>query len=219
VAGERSFGKGLVQTARTLPDGWIVVMTTGRWITPSGRSIQRPERDVGRAALTGDSAARDSAHTPRPIFHSDGGRVVLGGGAITPDVALAQDTLTTAEQTLFKALSLHSREFFASLHDLVDSLRPIVKPNFQEPAAWRLSVIAHLKARGVTVGPDVVAGGQDYLDRMIENNVAEEVFGDTASGRRFIARDPQVQWAITALRRAHSQGELLSAAVSRPNRG
>jgi len=219
VAGERSFGKGLVQTARTLPDGWIVVMTTGRWITPSGRSIQRPERDVGRAALAADSAARDSTHAPRPTFRSDGGRLVLGGGAITPDVTLTQDTLTTGEQNLFKALSLHSREFFASLHDLVDSLRPILKPDFREPAAWRVSVLAHLKARGVTVAPDVASGGHDYLDRVIEGNVAQEIFGDSAAGRRTIARDPQVQWAITALRRAHTQGELLSSAVTRANRG
>jgi carboxyl-terminal processing protease len=220
VAGERSFGKGLVQTARTLPDGWIVVMTTGRWITPSGRSIQRPERDVGRRALAADSAARDSTRdTLRPIFHSDGGRTVLGGGAITPDVALADDTLSAGEQALVKALSPRSRDFFSSLHDLVDSLRPIVKPNFREPAEWRLSVLAHLKARGVTLNPDVVAGGQSYLDRVIEGNVAQEIFGDSAAGRRSIARDPEVQWAITALKRARNQGELLSAAVTRPNKG
>jgi len=220
VAGERSFGKGLVQTARTLPDGWIVVMTTGRWITPSGRSIQRPERDVGRAALAADSAAQDTAHpSPRPTFRSDGGRLVLGGGAITPDVTLAQDTLTTGQQALFKALSLHSREFFASLHDLVDSLRPVLKPDFREPEAWRASVLAHLKTRGVTVAPELVAGGGAYLDRVIEGDVAQEVFGDSVSGRRAIARDPEVQWAIGALRRVHSQGELLSSASLRANRG
>lgn len=220
VAGERSFGKGLVQTARTLPDGWIVVMTTGRWITPSGRSIQRPERDVGRRALAADSAAsaaRDT--TARPIFHSDGGRIVLGGGAITPDVALQDDTLSTPEQALIKALSPKSREFFASVHDLVDSLRPILKPDFAEPPAWRQSVLAHLKTRGVTIAPDVVSGGQEYLDRVIETNVAQELFGDSAAGRRSLARDTEVQWAIAALKRARSQGELLSAAASKPNKG
>ncbi|HYK10399.1 MAG TPA: S41 family peptidase [Gemmatimonadales bacterium] len=218
VAGERSFGKGLVQTARTLPDGWIVVMTTGRWITPSGRSIQRPERDVGRRAPGVDSVPRDTLG-PRPIFHSDGGRTVLGGGAITPDVALSDDTLTTGEQALVKVLSPKSRDFFGALHDLVDSLRPIVKPDFREPLAWRESILAHLKARGVSLSPEVVAGGATYLDRVIEGNVAQEIFGDSAAGRRAIARDAEVQWAITALRRARSQGELLSAAVTKPNKG
>ncbi len=221
VAGERSFGKGLVQTARTLPDGWIVVMTTGRWITPSGRSIQRPERDVGRRALAADSLARDTTRDTlhRPMFHSDAGRTVFGGGAITPDVALTDDTLTTGEQALVKALSPKSRDFFASLHDLEDSLRPTVKSDFKEPLSWRLSVLARLKARGVNLSPDVVAGGAAYLDRVIEGNVAQEIFGDSAAGRRAIARDGEVQWAITALKRARSQGELLSAAVSRPNKG
>ncbi|HKV72686.1 MAG TPA: S41 family peptidase [Gemmatimonadales bacterium] len=220
VAGERSFGKGLVQTARTLPDGWIVVMTTGRWITPSGRSIQRPERDVGRRALAADSLAKDTTRdTLRPIFHSDAGRTVLGGGAITPDVTLADDTLSSGEQALVKVLSPRSRDFFASIHDLVDSLRPVVKSDFREPLSWRQSILARLKARGVTLSPEVVAGGASYLDRVIEGNVAQEIFGDSAAGRRAVARDPEVQWAITALKRARSQGELLSAATTRPNKG
>ena len=220
VAGERSFGKGLVQTARTLPDGWIVVMTTGRWITPSGRSIQRPERDVGRRALAADSLAKDTTRdTLRPIFHSDAGRTVLGGGAITPDVTLADDTLSSGEQALVKVLSPRSRDFFASIHDLVDSLRPVVKSDFREPLSWRQSILARLKARGVTLSPEVVAGGASYLDRVIGGNVAQEIFGDSAAGRRAVARDPEVQWAITALKRARSQGELLSAATTRPNKG
>jgi hypothetical protein len=118
-----------------------------------------------------------------------------------------------------KALSPKSRDFFASLHDLVDSLRPTVKADFKEPLSWRLSVLARLKARGVNLAPDVVAGGATYLDRVIEGNVAQEIFGDSAAGRRAISRDAEVQWAITALRRARSQGELLSAAVTRPNKG
>jgi hypothetical protein len=94
-----------------------------------------------------------------------------------------------------------------------------VKVDFREPTAWRISVLAHLKARGVTLNPDVVAGGQSYLDRVIEGNVAQDIFGDSAAGRRSIARDPEVQWAITALKRARNQGELLSAAITRPNKG
>jgi carboxyl-terminal processing protease len=175
---------------------------------------------VGRRALALDSAARDTTRdTARPVFHSDAGRTVFGGGAITPDVALLDDTLTTGEQALIKALSPKSRDFFASLHDLVDSLRPIVRPNFTESPAWRQSMLARLKARGVTLNPDVVAGGAAYLDRMIETNVAQDIFGDSAAGRRAISRDSEVQWAIAALKRARSQGELLSAAVTRPNKG
>ena len=218
VVGERSFGKGLVQTARTLPDGWIVIMTTGRWLTPSGRSIQRPERDVGRAGIAADSAPRDSTK-PRPIFHSDEGRIVLGGGAITPDVAVPFDTLSTGEQALVKVLTPHAHDLFGTLHELVDSLRPGLTSNFQPQAAWRESLLERLQSRGVTVSPDVSRGGADYLDRLIESQLAQEVFGDSASGRRGIARDPQVQWAIQALKRAHTQDELLTTAVAHANKG
>lgn len=222
VVGERSFGKGLVQTARTLPDGWIVVMTTGRWLTPSGRSIQRPERDVGRAALAADSAARDTTHAaprPAPLFRSDSGRVVLGGGAITPDVTLPADTLSAGEQAVVSALSPHSRELFASLHDLVDSLRPALRSDFRPSPRWRASLLAGLQARGVRVSPAVVAGGQSYLDQLIEVDVASELFGDSASGRRRLARDRDAQWAIGVLARVRSQADLLSRAAPHGNRG
>ncbi|MEO7964884.1 MAG: S41 family peptidase, partial [Gemmatimonadaceae bacterium] len=88
VIGTPSFGKGLVQTIFPLEEGWALKLTTGKWYTPSGRSIQADherlgdERYVERNRVPGDTTWR------RPIFRSDAGRRILGGGGVTPDVAI-----------------------------------------------------------------------------------------------------------------------------------
>ena len=103
-----SFGKGLVQGMFGLDGGYTLKLTTGKWYTPSGRSIQKE-----RISRTTDSSWRCTptrsrptrARKARPKFKSDGGRVVYGGGAITPDVIVPYDTLTTPEQKLARELS------------------------------------------------------------------------------------------------------------------
>lgn len=86
VAGRRSFGKALMQTAFLVPDG-MVELTIGHVISPSGRYIQRPYTGLQLEqyyAFAGDSAWQDTAR----VFHTLHGRTVKGGGGIAPDVAL-----------------------------------------------------------------------------------------------------------------------------------
>lgn len=92
VAGRRSFGKGLVQTEFALSDGSSVLLTTARYYTPSGRCIQRPY-DEGtdeyyRAyvqQLIDEAYVDTAAVTDTTPYYTVGGRVVYGGGGITPD--------------------------------------------------------------------------------------------------------------------------------------
>jgi hypothetical protein len=64
-----------------------------------------------------DSLETDAARRERPQFKSAGGRVVYGGGAITPDVIVPYDTLTTAEQKLARALVPSSQDVYLVLDD------------------------------------------------------------------------------------------------------
>ncbi|HEY9229502.1 MAG TPA: S41 family peptidase, partial [Gemmatimonadaceae bacterium] len=98
VVGQTSFGKGLVQSVVPLDGGYALKLTTGKWFTPSGRSIQRPRKFVnGQFVETPpDTNENNVTKTKRPAYKSDGGRVVYGGGGITPDVIVQDDTLTTA---------------------------------------------------------------------------------------------------------------------------
>lgn len=98
IVGRRTFGKGLVQEHRELPDSSAVRLTTARYYTPSGRSIQKPygegidydeefDRRHGEL-ISADSIKVDSAQ----VFKTKGGRAVFGGGGIVPDVFVAADT-------------------------------------------------------------------------------------------------------------------------------
>ena len=97
VLGERSFGKGLVQTVMELPHGRRLRFTTGGWLTPLGRSLQRA-RDSQGQLLPENVASYAMVATPQ-------GRQLMNGGGIFPDLAVAEDTLRLPEQELVRATS------------------------------------------------------------------------------------------------------------------
>ena len=96
VVGESSFGKGVVQEIYPLRQhAGALKITTAYYYTPSGRSIQR--QALKPAPENGDESG-DATETPKdsmaakPSFHTKAGRLVHGGGGITPDIAVAADT-------------------------------------------------------------------------------------------------------------------------------
>jgi carboxyl-terminal processing protease len=103
IVGRRSFGKGLVQAPVTLTDGSEVRLTISRYFTPSGRCIQKGFQRKKRQAYfkefetrakTGEFFHSDSIHVlGKPVFKTDAGRKVFGGGGIIPDVFSAKDSL------------------------------------------------------------------------------------------------------------------------------
>ncbi|MCR5643604.1 MAG: S41 family peptidase [Prevotella sp.] len=102
IIGRRSFGKGLVQQPVTLHDGSMVRLTIARYYSPSGRCIQKPytsgadknyEEDILTRYQHGEFFSQDSIKHEGPEFHTRNGRVVYGGGGITPDIFVGEDTL------------------------------------------------------------------------------------------------------------------------------
>jgi carboxyl-terminal processing protease len=219
VVGTTSFGKGLVQSLFTLEGGWGLKMTTGKWYTPSGRSIQRPRKllDDGRLVeVTPDSLETDSVRKARPAFKSDGGRVVYGGGGITPDVIVPSDTITDAEQTFLKALAPKSQESYLVLYRTALEQKRVVSPSFTVQQTWRDSVYARLTKAGVQVTHAEFDAARELVDRDLERRVASMAFGDSAAFRRTIAYDTQLKRAVDLLRANGTQRDLL-AAVTQPH--
>jgi carboxyl-terminal processing protease len=101
IVGRRSFGKGLVQEHVDLPDQSAVRLTTARYYTPSGRSIQRPYgdgvdylQDLGHRLDHGELLSIDSIRLDSSqVFTTIGGRTVFGGGGIMPDIFVPADTV------------------------------------------------------------------------------------------------------------------------------
>jgi len=95
IVGEKSFGKGLVQSMYNLNDTTTLKVTTAKYYTPSGRLIQK-EDYLNNGFLTDGLDKKDSLFTTR------GGRTVKGGGGITPDVEIKQNSLPPYVQGLWK---------------------------------------------------------------------------------------------------------------------
>ena len=102
IIGRRSFGKGLVQKQMEFNDGSMVRLTIARYYTPSGRCIQKPytagdnddyEDDLVDRYQHGEFFSRDSIKHTGPAYHTGIGRTVYGGGGITPDIFVPEDTL------------------------------------------------------------------------------------------------------------------------------
>ena len=101
IIGRRSFGKGLVQQPLEFTDGSMMRLTIARYYTPSGRCIQKPytsgmdrdyEEDLLMRYQNGEFFSLDSIKHTGPEYYTTGGRTVYGGGGITPDIFVPEDT-------------------------------------------------------------------------------------------------------------------------------
>ena len=101
IIGRRSFGKGLVQQPVEFNDGSMMRLTIARYYSPSGRCIQKPytsgmdrnyEEDLMMRYQHGEFFSQDSIKHDGPEYHTKNGRVVYGGGGITPDIFVPEDT-------------------------------------------------------------------------------------------------------------------------------
>ncbi|WP_430399803.1 S41 family peptidase [Flavobacterium sp.] len=109
IVGRRSFGKGLVQREMSLGDGSAVRLTVARYFTPSGRSIQKPYADKGAQYFnefekrfeSGELYEADTIKVADSLkFKTKKGRIVYGGGGISPDVFVPFQVKNGDEVTL-----------------------------------------------------------------------------------------------------------------------
>jgi carboxyl-terminal processing protease len=230
VVGAPTFGKGLVQTLFPLGEGIALKLTTARWYTPSGRTIQRIAKDeedqAAQAAMAAvadtvpgapDKESSDSALKERPIFHTDAGRVVRGGGGIVPDLVVRPDTLTAPEREFAKALGSalpQYRDALTSIALEAKRTHGVKSESFKVTPQMRQQVYDRLSAHDVKVSPAVFNGAGPLIDEQLGYEVARYVFGRPAEFRRKATNDLQMQTAMGLLRKAPTPKELLGLARS-----
>jgi carboxyl-terminal processing protease len=221
ILGETSFGKGLVQTLFPLDGGYAVKLTTAKWFTPVGRSIQK-ERQLtsdGRwVEIYPDTLPADSLRRIRPVYRSSAGRIVYGGGAITPDEIVPADTLTTAEQALGRALAPASQDFFQAIAQIAYERKDRASVDTPVSEDLREELYQRLRERDVTVDREIWNGGASYVDRLLQREIVRRVGGDSAMFRLQAPEDVQLQRAIQYLRRGETQRDLFAMIPARDNR-
>ncbi len=210
VVGQRSFGKGLVQTVMPLPHGRQLRITTGEWLTPLGRSLHRPRATDGRP-LPEDVDTF-------PNIRSESGRDLVAVGGIFPDVRVEDDTLTLAERDLLQGaveagvpLPLRLAEFgFAEAQALSGAgLRPQLRE--EEFRTFVSTLVEDGLTRELLDAPGV----QDYLRWRASISIADRMADLGARAEFLMDRDPVLREAVALLRQAPTQAALYTAAAGR----
>ncbi len=212
IVGTTSFGKGLVQSVYTLSGGYNLKLTTGKWFTPSGRSIHRDRKLMANGDFVEVHPDSAKTKTPLPTFKSDAGRVVVGGGGIRPDVVVAEDTLSTIEREFFRAIASKGPKINTVLQEYALKLKGTVARDFTPPPAWTAEIMRRLVADSVHIDPKYDAVAREALTRDLANRVTRMSFGDASAKARLIGEDKPLSKAIELLQKSATQAQLLAAA-------
>lgn len=219
IVGETTFGKGLVQTIMPLRNvrGYALALTTARYFTPSGRSIQR---DYGATALEDYVAPRDRKPCDQAGGEAkltDSGRKVYGGDGITPDYCVEPEAPSKFVSYLIgrQAFIGFSRNYVsaetANTADIAGTgTRPevasakvkLVRRDFRVDDAMLAEFRAFLDVRKLQYTPADLEANRTALERQIQEEVLRQVFGEGEARRRTLAWDPQVRKALELVPKA-----------------
>jgi carboxyl-terminal processing protease len=222
ILGSTTYGKGSAQTLYHIDSG-ALKLTTALWYTPSGRSINRPpiranddegDDDGGETApvsVGGRSASADSA-AARPVFRTDAGRVVYGGGGITPDVSV-RDTIAEARDSAFRhALGTQ----FGLFRDALTSYALSMKADHQSGVgeinvtpAMREELWRRMRDRGVKMDRRTYDRLSPSVDHWLATETDRILFGSDVSFRAALKTDPVFQTALGIAARAKDSRDLV----------
>lgn len=213
IVGRRSFGKGLVQEQIDLQDNSAVRITTARYYTPSGRSIQRPygkgidyNDDLEARYLHGELVNKDSIHLDSTKAYTTlKGRTVYGGGGIMPDIFVPADTTDRSAYLteLFFSGALNRFTF-----DQADRHREQLKA-FGSPERFIRSyavsdaqlqeLASEAEKQGVPKDPQALQRARGTIQWRVKAGIARNIWGDAGYYRVLLQEDEIYRKAIDAL--------------------
>ena len=229
VLGTTTYGKGLVQSLYSLEAGYSLKLTTGKWYTPSGRSIHRERRVMEDGSIVegrlidgriveddADSVETETSRAKRPQFRSDAGRVVYGGGGIVPDFLVNEDTIPTMEREFLRSVATKGQQIRVVLQQYSLELRGSVGRDFTVSPAWNTELRRRLTRAGVTIEPRFDSVATTLLGDELDRRVARRAFGDAEAKRRTLSDDRALRQAMDLLRKSRTQQDLLRIATTLP---
>ena len=193
LVGRTSFGKGSAQSVYQVSTGGAVKLTTARWFTPSGRSIDRPH--------VSDDVAVDSTHVK--TFKTEHGRTVYGGGGITPDIAAGDTSLSPAEHALEDALGSRVLAFRDAMTAYAIQLKTngaIKSRDFPVTPPMLDGLWATMRKRGFTFDRKIFDAASPLVSRLLAREIAHYVFGPDADSERAAHSDDVIMtaWRLVA---------------------
>jgi carboxyl-terminal processing protease len=219
VIGRTSYGKGSVQQVFHLSNDNYLKMTTARWFTPSGRSIQRPYgigTEHSPAAEDGvpDATTEVNDSTKKPTYKTDSGRIVYGGGGIHPDV-IVMDTLTAAERVLAEALQKDMQKFREAVFRFAvryARAHPELQPGFPVTQEMLSAFYTTLQEAGLPVDRAIYDKGGEWIATWIGSEISISKWGNQEARKRLNSQSPELRVAVELLRKAQSPKALFQVA-------
>lgn len=207
IIGRRSFGKGLVQQQIEFPDHSLIRLTIARYYTPSGRCIQKPytmgddkdyEQDLLDRYQHGEFFTQDSIKHTGPAYHTSIGRTVYGGGGITPDIFVPEDTLGMT--SYFKEASM-SGLILQFAFTYTDDNRPKLR-NFKEMMQLAdyldsqnmvEQFVSYADKHGLKRRNLLIKKSHKLLDRVIDSRIIYNMLDEQAWTQFINQDDPVIQ--------------------------
>lgn len=223
IVGRRSFGKGLVQEQYQLRDGSALRLTVARYYTPSGRSIQKPYKDVedydmelqnrmnsGELLSINNIELEDSTR-----YYTSNGRVVYSSGGIVPDIFIPVDSLEL--DPFFQELQLLLPEFTLQVVQENRGMFPAKKESFVKDFSTPDSLLQRFYSFAYRQGtPELkkeYTRAQSRISLLLKAQIARTLFGQQAYFEVTNQQDPIVQIALKKINTEKPIAEL-----SRPSR-
>ncbi|CDB04904.1 peptidase S41 family [Prevotella sp. CAG:520] len=214
IIGRRSFGKGLVQQQIGFPDGSMIRLTIARYYTPSGRCIQKPftagdtkdyESDIVTRYEHGEFFSQDSIKHQGPAYHTSIGRTVYGGGGITPDIFVPEDTLGMTsyyKQAAMSGLILqfaftytdNNRPKLNTFRDMMAMSKYLVQQNTVEKFATYADKNG-LKRRNL-----MIRKSHKLLEKFINSRIIYNIMDDEAWTAYLNLDDPTIERALVVFK-------------------
>jgi carboxyl-terminal processing protease len=222
IIGRRSFGKGLVQEPYELRDGSELRLTVARYYTPIGRSIQRPyigktKSEYNREGEKQDLVERDTEGGGKTQkYRTPGGRIVLGGGGINPDIyvpveifsknASYQNLKIWVDDYAFKYFNIHRKELtpFKTAH--ADNDWQNFNRNFKVTDYSFNEFIRYTERQNVPRSNTDMPIIKEPIKRLIKARIARQLFGDEGYFGILSTSDACIQSALDALKKEDPLG-------------
>ena len=202
IVGENSFGKGLVQRPFILADNSAIRLTVARYFTPSGRAIQR---DYSHGKEEYYSAVHDDSliakHDSLKKYKTHGGRIVFGGGGITPDYVVKNSKLTDYSIELSR-----NNIYYRFIRIYLDHNREKIKSKYGDDfnefnSGFSMknelkNLIKFAEKNDVKFNKKDFEKDKDFICHRLKAYIARELFGNSGWYSVLLDYDDQFQKAI-----------------------
>ena len=211
IAGETTFGKGLVQTVYPLSENTGLALTTAKYYTPSGRLIQRDYSNISLYDYYYNDRENGDATAPNhEVKMTDSGRTVYGGGGISPDVKIPNIKSTKFEDTLLEKYAF----FNFAKHYVINHK---VSRQFEVDEAVMQEFRKFLDEQKIAFTEADLAENGDWIRSNIKAELFINEFGQQEGMKVHAESDPEVQKALDLLPQAKQLAENAKKTIAQRN--